>query len=155
MTTKSEEKQLNINFSDLRAYNTGLLQGKAYQKLYLQLTTTLAPYKLTVPEWKLLGQLHEHGSMRLAELAGLLSYDPPMVTKLAKSLEKNKYIKRTHDKKDERAKVIAITSMGSDCIMTCEGAVKKSMALLLQGISREELAIYIKVLIKIASYASE
>ncbi len=145
------EKVLRIDPTQLRGYSTGLLQGKAYNKMNSHLTRTLLPFELSIPEWKLLGQLHEHGNIKLNELAELLSYDPPMVTKLAKSLEKKSLVKRNHDPRDERAKIIAITPQGNTVIEQIEPEVKKTMWKLLSGVTREELLIYIKVLTSIVN----
>jgi DNA-binding MarR family transcriptional regulator len=146
MAPEPIEKKLRINPTSLRAYSTGLLQGTAYNRMHAQLTRTLEPFKVSIPEWKLLGQLHEHRALRLATLAEYLSYDPPMVTKLVKRLEKLGFLTRTPDKKDERAKVVTITVRGHTLIEKIEPHIKKSMATMLQGITREELLAYIKTL---------
>ena len=151
MKTEPIEKILNINPQQLHAYSSGLLQGTAYQRLYDALNRALMPFAVSIPEWKLLGQLHEHGKVKLSELADLLSYDPPMITKLAKLLEKKGLVERTHDIIDERAKVISITANGNKLIEGVEPEVKKAMAMLLKGITPEELRIYIKVLIAIVN----
>lgn len=140
------EEILNIDPKHLNAYSTGLLQGKAYNRLHTQLTRTLSPYDLSIPEWKLLGQLYENDKINLSELADLLSYDPPMVTKLAKLLEKKGHITRTADNKDERVKTIAITASGKKLIVTIEPVAKKAIGLMLTGVTQKELLTYIKVL---------
>jgi DNA-binding MarR family transcriptional regulator len=149
------EKKLHINALQLNAYSTGLLQGKAYNRLHKYLTNILLPYNVSVPEWKLLGQLFENHLIKLNELADLLSYDPPMVTKLVKRLEKKDLVKREQDPKDERAKIISITREGSKLIEEVEPKVKMTMAMILNGISREDLNSYIKVLITIVNNTRE
>ena len=145
------ENVLHIDPANLRAYSSGLLQGTAYNRMHTQLTRTLIPFGISVPEWKLLGQVYEHDNLKLNTLAELLSYDPPMVTKQAKSLEKKSLIKRTQDPKDERSKIIAITNEGKQLIEQIEPEVKKTMHQLLNGVSREELLAYIKVLTTIVN----
>ncbi len=140
------EKTINIDPANLHAYSTGLLQGKAYSRMHVSLSQTLAPYNLSIPEWKLLGQLHDHGKIRLAELAERLSYDPPMVTKLAKLLEKKGFLQRLQDPHDERAKLVSITKTGNNLILQIEPVAKKTLAQILKGVNHEELLIYIKVL---------
>ena len=146
MKNKLIEKILKIDPGNLHAYSTGLLQGKAYSRLHTVLSQTLAPYNLSIPEWKLLGQLHEHGEIRLAELAELLSYDPPMVTKLAKMLEKKGFLQRLQDPKDERAKLVSITKNGKGLIEEIEPVAKKTLGVILTGVTRDELLTYLKVL---------
>jgi DNA-binding MarR family transcriptional regulator len=146
MKNKLEEKKSNANSVQLNAYSTGLLQGKAYSKMHAALTQALAPYNISIPEWKLLGQLHENGKIRLAELAEYLSYDPPMVTKLAKMLEKKKWLQRLADPTDERAKIVSITKTGNELVVELEPVAKMAMSALLNGVGRDELLTYIKVL---------
>lgn len=141
-----QNKKFNIESGNMRAYSSGLLQGTAYNKLHVGLTSALAPFNIYIPEWKLLGQLHENGKIRLSELATLLSYDPPMVTKLAKGLEKKKLLKREYDKQDERAKLIVNTAAGNALIEEIEPIVKKQMRIALKGVNPEELKTYLKVL---------
>lgn len=155
MKNKPIEKTLNINPAQLNAYSTGLLQGKAYSRLHVALTQVLTPYSVSIPEWKLLGQLHENGKIRLAELAELLSYDPPMVTKLAKLLEKKGFLQRLQDPNDERAKIVSITKNGSDLVKDIEPVAKKRLAQILNGVTREELLIYLKVLTVIVNNTQE
>lgn len=139
----------------MHAYSTGLLQGKANSRLHASLTKALQPFHVSIPEWKLLGQLHEHGNVKLSTLAELLSYDPPMVTKLVKQLKKKALVKREQDTIDERAKIITITIEGRRLIESAEPEVKKVMHVILQGISREELIVYLKVLTAIVNNTDE
>lgn len=149
------EEQVHINPNQLQGYTTGLLQGKAYSRLHTHLTRALFPFNVSIPEWKLLGQLHENGKVKLAILAGLLSYDPPMVTKLVKQLEKKGLVKREQDTIDERAKIITITSSGTKLIDDVEPEIKKVMRVILHGITREELITYLKVLTVIVNNTKE
>lgn len=142
---------LNGNPSQLHAYSTGLLQGKAYSRLHTHLTRALLVLHVSIPEWKLLGQLYEHGQVKCSILAELLSYDPPMVTKLVKQLEKKGLVRMEQDTIDERAKIITTTIEGNALIEAAEPEVKKVMRVLLKGISPEELTTYLKVLTAIVN----
>ena len=128
------------------AYAMGLLQGIAYNRLHTSLTRALQPFDISIPEWKLLGQLYECGTINLSQLAIQLDYDPPMVTKLAKLLEKNELVIREQDKRDERVKMISITKKGRLLIAAIEPVVKQAMHDILNGVSDKELAVYIRVL---------
>lgn len=146
---------LKIDAGKLHAYSTGLLQGKAYRALNASLTNVLFQQNLSVPEWKLLGQLFDHGDMKLAQLAQRLDVEAPLVTALIDKLEKKKLVKRTLHTLDKRAKIISITQKGREVIMVLEPQVKAAMGKLLQGISQEALLIYIHVLETIVNNASE
>jgi DNA-binding MarR family transcriptional regulator len=129
-----------------RAYNLGLMQGRAYRTLSSHLTKALFPYDLSIPEWKLLGQLFDHGNMKLAQLAALLSVEAPLVTALVDKLEKKQLVERTNDAKDRRAKVIVTTKKGSKLVEEIEPNVRATMRSLFKGITPEEIKTYLKVL---------
>jgi DNA-binding MarR family transcriptional regulator len=152
---KPINETLQIDPSKLNAYSTGLLQGKAYRALNASLTKALHPYDLSIPEWKLLGQLYDHGEFRLADLAERLNVEAPLVTALIDRLEKKVFVKRTNHPNDKRAKVITITKKGGDVITVIEPFVKVAMNKLLQGITREQLITYIRVLETIVNNASQ
>lgn len=138
-----------------RAYNLGLTQGRAYRTLSSHLTKALYPFDISIPEWKLLGQLYDYGDMKLAKLAELLSVEAPLVTALVDKLEKKKLVARTNDTKDRRAKVITATKKGSTLIEEIEPGVRNAMRMLLKGITPEELKTYLKVLHAIDTNGNE
>ena len=134
------------NKQSISSHKTGLLQGIAYSRLHANLTKILAAYNLSIPEWKLLGQLYDHGNVRLTQLSDLLSYDPPLVTKLTKQLEKKGLLRREYDQFDERAKVIILTTSAVKLLSQVDPVVKLKLGEILQGITQAELRTYIKVL---------
>ncbi|MBA3724183.1 MAG: MarR family transcriptional regulator [Candidatus Levybacteria bacterium] len=129
-----------------KAYNAGILQGKAYRILTAQLTSALIPFKLSIPEWKLLGQLADNGSMKLARLADLLGVEAPLITSLVDSLEKKGLVKRTEDKVDKRAKIIQGTKKAMKLVEKIEPTVQATMKPLLHGITEKEFRSYMHVL---------
>ncbi len=141
------------NFSS--AYNSGTLQGQAYKTLQHFLSKALHEYNLSIPEWKVLGQLNDHDELRVADLAALLSYDPPLVTKLIDRLYKKQLIVRKAHKSDRRVTWIVIAKKAKDLMPKMENDVKKTISLLVSGISREEMNIYIKVLQHIVTRGKE
>jgi len=140
------EKVLNIDPSQLNAYSVGLLQGRAYRALNIHLNRALFEYDLSIPEWKLIGILCEHGPMRLAEIADRLSVEAPLVTNLIDNLEKKELIERKNDPNDRRAKIISPTKAVNKMIPLIDTKVKFAMSKLLAGSERIELMHYIKVL---------
>jgi DNA-binding MarR family transcriptional regulator len=148
------EKQLNINPAKLNAYSTGLLQGKAYRALNNSLTKVLLVHDISIPEWKLVGQLVDHGEMKLAQLADRLDVEAPLITALIDKLEKKELVKRTNHPQDKRSKIIMVTPKGKKTIIEIEPYVKQTMARMLKGIHRSELFSYIHVLQTIVNNAS-
>lgn len=154
MNKKPIEKTLKIDTTKLNAYSTGLLQGKAYRSLNSALTKALVLFDISIPEWKLMGQLYDHGDMKLAELADRLDVEAPLVTALIDKLEKKALVKRTQSRTDKRAKIITITSKGKELIEKSEPSVKLAMNDLLKGVSHEQLVTYISVLQTIVNNAA-
>lgn len=132
-----------------KAYNAGLLQGKAYRILTAQLTSALLPYNLSIPEWKLLGQLADNGSMKLAKLADLLGVEAPLITSLVDSLEKKGLVRRTDDKVDKRAKIIQGTKKAMKLVGKIEPIVQTAISPLLRGVTDKEFRAYMHVLERI------
>jgi DNA-binding MarR family transcriptional regulator len=128
------------------AHVMGLLQGKAYSRLHTNLSRTLVRHDISIPEWKLLGQVGDHQGIKLSNLAEILGYDPPLVTKLVKQLEKKRLVHRVASQTDERAKIITITSKGSVLLNTIEPEVRLLLRGILSGITAAELQVYKKVL---------
>ena len=151
---KNINETLKINMNNLNAYSTGLLQGKAYRALNTSLTKALLSYDITIPEWKLIGQLQDHGTMRLADLAERLNVEAPLVTALIDALERKNFVKRTNHPNDKRAKIITITKKGCDLVLAIEPHVKAAMNELLNGVPREKVLIYLEVLQTIVNNAS-
>ena len=129
--------------------HTGFLHSQVYSRILERISKALIPFGISIPEWKFLGQLHLHGKVKLNKLADLLSYDPPMVTKVAKKLEKKKLVKREQDLTDERAKLIKITKKGRSLFERIEPRVKNTMLNIFHGINKKELGVYLKVLTRI------
>ncbi|CAN5569534.1 hypothetical protein BH10BAC1_BH10BAC1_18910 [soil metagenome] len=150
---KSTNEQIVKDYS--KAYNSGILQGQAYKTLQNFLSRALLPYNLSIPEWKLLGQLYDHRELRVADLASLLAYDPPLVTSLIDSLEKKKLLRRKTHKRDRRVKMIIPLQKTLDLIPIIEPEVRKVLASLLIGITPDEMKIYIKILQNIVVQGKE
>lgn len=132
--------------NERKAYNSGLVQGKAYRVLTAHISTVLLPYNLSIPEWKLLGQLADHGTVKLAKLAELLGVEAPLVTSLVDSLEKKGLVKRTNHTQDKRAKLLEGTKKAYTMLDDIEPKMKAKIRLLLHGTTDEELNTYIRVL---------
>lgn len=143
---KKENKAL------LSTYNAGLLQGKAYRVLNDKLSLTLKPFNLSVTEWKILGQLYDHQSLQLNEIARILDVEPPLITKLIDAMEHKKLVIKNSEESDKRVKMASISDQGKKLIPIIEKKVKICLKELLEGVNIVELITYAKVLKNIASH---
>lgn len=129
-----------------KMHQIGLLEGKSYRIFTTRVTNVLQPHNLTTPEWKLLGQLVDHGTMKLASLADLLSVEAPLVTSLVDGLEKKKLVKRTNDMNDKRAKVLEITPKAQKLLETVEPEMRLLLKDLTNGLKKDDIEVYVRVM---------
>lgn len=139
-------ESLTKKHSKNMAYQAGILQGKAYRVLQNHLSDVLSDFDISIPEWKLLGQLYDYGQLKAKSLAEILDVDPPLITALVNGLLQKKLVKKIADSKDKRVTYIAPTQKTISLIPQTEEAVRTMMKELLNGITSEELNTYIKVL---------
>jgi len=142
-------KEKNTKTEPMTIQKAGLLQGKAYRILNIHMDVTLEPFNVTIPEWKLLGQLYDDGSMKLADLAHRLGVEPPLITALVDQLEKKKMVLRKSEKKDKRVKLISLTPQAAKEMPKIELAIRLCMRTLVDGITPLEMMTYLKVLARI------
>ncbi|CAN5166845.1 MarR family winged helix-turn-helix transcriptional regulator [soil metagenome] len=128
------------------AYNSGILQGKAYRTLQNHLTGVLKPYGVSIPEWKILGKLYDNQKLKVVELANALDVDPPLITKLINRLESVNFVEREREPEDQRIVWVKQTEKGKKLIPELEIAVRKELGYLLDGVTRDDMAAYKKVL---------
>ena len=134
-----------------RTYMAGLLQAKAYRALTNFMTSELAPYEISLPEWALLGLLREHKVLRPSELSQEMGVKPPVVTANLKRLELAGIIAREIHGDDSRVFTIELTPNGKIRVETIEKALRVSMREYFKDIKITDLITYINVLKKLAS----
>ena len=139
-------KKIDVSFKDVRAYNGGLLQGKAYRALNEHISDTLQPFNLSIPEWKLLGKLTEYDYLKPNDIAKILDVEPPLVTRLVSQLEKNNFVEKVESPDDARVKLVRCTPEGKKLIKTVEPVVRSRLRVLLKDVSLSDLIVYTKVL---------
>ena len=131
-------------------FEAGLLQNQAYRALNTFLSLQLEKENLTVPEWKLLGQLTIKEGQRPSQLAAILDIEPPYATRLVVSLEKKGFVTRRSDPTDERVKQVYLTKKGRLRAAATEKSVRKAMREFMHDVTANELAAYLVVIGKLA-----
>lgn len=152
----SDRHQLNrIHPTDLSlsTYTAGLLQSQAYRALKQFLGSKLAAHDLTMPEWGLLGILHDHPKLRLSALSDLLHVEASLTTTLVKALTAKGWVATEADPSDSRAKLVKLTSKGRATVEEVEGSLRSDMKNYLSDVSSAELVVYVSVLSKLAAKA--
>ncbi|HVW23093.1 MAG TPA: MarR family transcriptional regulator [Candidatus Saccharimonadales bacterium] len=104
-------------------------------------------YGLTLSQWGLLGLLAEaRDGRRHTDIAEVLCVKPPLVTAMSKQLLKRGLIQSVTNQFDARAKLLALTSDGRKFIIQVETTLGRHLNELFNGLTKQELADYQKVL---------
>ena len=131
-------------------YNIGLIQAQAYRNLQALFRSALEEFKLTIPEWTLLGLVYEHNAMSLKELTESMKSKASHPTILVNQLAARGLVERTASPLDQRMKQVRLTSAGRDLVVQAEGKVKQTIITALSGVDREVLERYFTVLLAIS-----
>ena len=140
----------------LPTYRSGLLWSTANRVFRNKVADTLAKYELAMTEWALLGTLYDSQpkGVHLADIASALSVEPPLITTMVSQLEKKELVERREDVRDRRAKFIHMTKKGSELVPRIEESMQKTFAEILNNVSDEERASFIRVLESIVKHES-
>ena len=118
--------------------------GQAYFELHHQLhrlvDQTMSSAGLSLARAKVLMRLSERGPMNQASLAGLLGFAPRSVTDIVDALERDGLVARTEDKRDRRARIVALTPAGHDAFATAQLTRRKVMDEIFGSLSARERA---------------
>ena len=132
---------------NLPTYIAGSTQTKAYRLLREHIYAALDEYELTPTHWSMLGIIMQaKDGVRQVEIAKRLHVKAPLVTSMAKQLQKRGLVHGVQNQFDARAKLLAVTPDGKRFIKSVDQALQKSLKQLLQGLTESEIAAYHKVL---------
>jgi DNA-binding MarR family transcriptional regulator len=128
-------------------YLSGVLEVKSYRIVQTLVSKTVKLHGIsTATEWFILSHLYHHNSTRAADLAELLSVDPPHITTLAANLEAAGLLQRKAHRTDKRVKIIRLTRRGRDLVPRIEKALETVLDKLLEGVTDKDMNSYRKVL---------
>ena len=134
----------NINEAPLLGIMGGTMHriGKQAKAMYSE-------YDLNMAQSKILFVLHREKSISQKELAKWLNVTPPSITSMIKKMEKEGYIARKVDEKDQRVMRLTLTEKGESVIdyviRTSEELEKK----VFKGMSAEEKMLFRRLLLQI------
>lgn len=134
----------------LSTYQAGLLQSKSHRALTSFMTSHLAPFGISLPEWAALGVTHDQWEIRPTEVANLLGVKPPVATNLMNQLQQKGYLRREQHDDDSRGVVICLTDQGEELVVEAEKKLRVALRDFLDDISISELLTYVKVLTKLS-----
>jgi DNA-binding MarR family transcriptional regulator len=119
------------------------------RRLRHQNLEALAPWDVTPSQFRAIGVLSRHGTMRLSELARHLRIAPRSATEVVDDLEQADLVVRTPDPGDRRATLVALAERGvelSGALRKARAAEAESYFGVLSDDDRAELARILRVL---------
>jgi DNA-binding MarR family transcriptional regulator len=131
--------------SRLTTYRAALLEAHSHRLLSTHLNRSLKLYRLTVPEWSLVGQLYDKGPLRLSAVADALGVEPSLATNLVKDLTRKNFTRLTIDSTDGRAKLVQLAPRARQRVPAIEQKLRVDLQQLLEGLKPSDLVAYTKV----------
>lgn len=117
---------------------------------YAQKQLKRAGYSITIDQWLVIKTLLENSNIKQKDLGAKIFKDNASVTRIIELLVKAKYLKRKSNAQDRRRSGLEVTEKGRKIIADVQQIVLKNRAVALDSISKKDLEITKKVLIKIS-----
>ena len=105
--------------------------------------------KITLPQFLILGFLHNNGDSKMCGIAKFMSVTTAAMTGMVDRLEKYGYVKRGHDPKDRRIIKIILTQKGMDLIKKINDERRRMIIDVFGRVSETDRADYLRVLMRI------
>ncbi len=143
------------DLSEVTTYQSGVLQSTAHRLTMRVKTEFLTRYQLTCMQWFVIGHVYdsEDAGIRLTDLMKILDTTMPFITTLVSGLEARKIIHKSIDISDSRVKIATLNPDYRQTVEEIEEGLRQELRDQLyvrDGITREELQTYIRVITKMA-----
>lgn len=103
-------------------------------------------YPVTHEQWSIMIRLWEEDGLTQNKLSSLTGKDQPSVSRLINNLEKNDLVKRVEHPVDKRTNLIFLTAKGKKLQIGLIEQAQKTIEQISEGIDKEELNIFLRVL---------
>ncbi|WP_246597517.1 MarR family winged helix-turn-helix transcriptional regulator [Faecalicatena faecalis] len=103
----------------------------------------------------ILFMLDHAGELSQREMAKHLNVTPPSITAAIQKMEKEGYIRRRPDEKDQRIMRLSITEKGEACLKDIKDVAMKMDAGMFKGMSQEEKLLLRRLLLQMRDNLSE
>jgi len=136
--------------SDYTTYQAALIFSRANRKLNDFLSTQLAQFEISVPEWGYLGVLHDTQAVKVQTAAALLGVEPPFATRLGNRLVDKGLVSFSLDPTDGRVRLISITNKGDALITSVESTLRPDMKVYLESINQTNMETFLSVMAQLS-----
>jgi DNA-binding MarR family transcriptional regulator len=137
----------------LKTFEAGILQARAYRNLRAFMQDNLEKHELTMMQWALLGTIATAGpkGMTINELARILDVEGSLITNMVNTAVKSGIIQKRVHPTDSRVRIVLATKTGSQLVERVEAELRTAMHAWLSGVPRTALLSYLRTLEKIAN----
>ncbi|TAH63374.1 MAG: MarR family transcriptional regulator [Gottschalkiaceae bacterium] len=129
----------------------GFITNRAGKKLANEFNERLLMVGITRVQWVALYYLGKHKELNQKELAELMDIKESSVARLIDRMEKEGYVLRKKDISDRRVTILLLTEKGIDYREKLLPEGEKMAQVFTEGISDEELEIFLRVIDKMLS----
>ncbi len=112
-------------------------------------------FNITPEQFLVMDAIWNEGTMSQQQLAHIIMKDKNSVVKLIDGLEKKDLVQRIANKTDRRQNLIELTPFAQESKDKLKTVAIQAIDQIIDGISQEEMAIFIKVLSKMAENMNE
>lgn len=124
--------------------------ARAHNKLNAQISHYLKIYSdITLVDWRVLRLLEAMGDTTMSQLSRLLQMDKGQLSRKIRGLVARKLITSRMDMVDSRQQILRIDAAGRDLVRHILPKVQERQKMLVEGISRQDLEIFLDVLARI------
>jgi len=103
-------------------------------------------HNLTLPQWRLIGQLSKRDELQQSAIAGLIEADPMTVSGILDRLESRKLVERFPDPNDSRAKLVRLTDKAHDIVNEMRDVGQKLFDEAFDGVDQEDREALLRIL---------
>ena len=131
------------------------LMGMVMHKMMHRAKEMYQEFDLNKSQAGVLFTLHGSDSMSQKELAARLNVTPPSITSAIQKMEKEGYLTRHPDPADQRVMRLTLTKKGKSCIKGVYTVAEQMEELMFQGMTREEIMLFKRLLFQIKDNLDE
>ena len=106
-------------------------------------------FDLNKSQASILFTLHQRDAMSQKELASRLNVSAPSITSSIQKMEKENYLTRRPDDRDQRVMRLSLTEKGKSCIKGIWTVAEQMENLMFRGMNTEEVLLFRRLLLQI------
>lgn len=126
------------------------MMGILMHKMTIRAQEMYQEFDLNKSQAGILFALHQSDSMSQKELAGRLNVTPPSITASIQKMERDGYLTRHPDARDQRVMRLSLTEKGRSCIEGVWKVAQQMEELMFRNMNREEVMLLKRLLLQIS-----